>query len=352
MDISELIATLARGEDSHNQFKQTITTSDALAAEMVAFANANGGRIYIGVRDNGSVLGVSPEELAKLNNFISNAGSHGVQPALNPVTTNISHPDGLVVVVEIQRMFQRSGLAHGDEVPAGRLGPGDVDLEYFEEFFQREFGETVEEHGVPLPQLLSNMNLCQDDTLNVAGALLFCRQPHYQLPVFIAKGMAFPGTELADVQYLDSRDFVGKLAVQYYNAMAFLMANLRHIQGDKSVNSVGDPEIPRIVLEELLANAFIHRDLFVQAPVRLFIFADRVELISPGHLPNNLTVENIILGNSNIRNPILASFATKLLPYRGIGSGIRRALKAYPHITFEDDRTGNQFRVTIARINP
>jgi ATP-dependent DNA helicase RecG len=108
-------------------------------------------------------------------------------------------------------------------------------------------------------------------------------------------------------------------------------------------------EIPKVVLEELLANALIHRDYFISAPIRIFIFTNRIEIISPGHLPNNLTVANIKAGNSNIRNPILASFATKILPYRGLGNGIRRALKAYPAIEFEDDRSGNQFKVIIFR---
>ena len=61
------------------------------------------------------------------------------------------------------------------------------------------------------------------------------------------------------------------------------------------------------------------------------------------------TIENIKKGNSNIRNPILASFATKILPYRGLGSGIRRALKVYPHIEFVDDREGNLLIAIIKR---
>jgi ATP-dependent DNA helicase RecG len=78
----------------------------------------------------------------------------------------------------------------------------------------------------------------------------------------------------------------------------------------------------------------------------------KVELISPGHLPNHLTIQEIEAGNSNIRNPILASFAFKgILPYRGLGTGIRRALADWPHISFVDDREGNQFKVTISRPN-
>jgi ATP-dependent DNA helicase RecG len=95
----------------------------------------------------------------------------------------------------------------------------------------------------------------------------------------------------------------------------------------------------------------MHRDYFISAPIRVFIFSNRVEIISPGHLPNNLTVENIKAGNSNMRNPVLASFAVDLLPYQGIGTGILRALKNYPYLDFEDDRDGNQFKCIIHRQN-
>jgi len=99
----------------------------------------------------------------------------------------------------------------------------------------------------------------------------------------------------------------------------------------------------------LLVNALIHRDYFISSPIKIFIFKNRIEIISPGHLPNNLTVENIKNGNSNIRNPILSSFATKILPYRGIGTGVQRALTEYPDIDFENDLDGNQFKVIIER---
>lgn len=125
--------------------------------------------------------------------------------------------------------------------------------------------------------------------------------------------------------------------------------NIRYLQNDQGFNSIGEPEIPKIVFEKLIANALIHRDYFVSAPIRLLIFSDRVEIISPGHLPNNLTIENIKMGNSNIRNPILASFASKLLPYRGLGSGILRAYKAYPDIGLIDDRQNNLFKAVIKR---
>ena len=105
-----------------------------------------------------------------------------------------------------------------------------------------------------------------------------------------------------------------------------------------------------MVFEELLVNALVHRDYLISAPIRLFVFDDRIEIISPGHLPNNLTVEKIRTGNSNIRNPILASYVAKgLLPYRGLGSGIKRALEDWPDIEFTDDQEGDLFTVTVHR---
>ena len=122
------------------------------------------------------------------------------------------------------------------------------------------------------------------------------------------------------------------------------------MQAGRGVNALGEPEIPPAVFEELLVNALIHRDYLVSASIRIFIFDNRIEIVSPGHLPNSLTVEKIRHGNSVIRNPILVSYASKgILPYRGLGSGIKRALKAWPEIDFIDDRDGCLFTATVHR---
>ena len=381
METTELIEILSRGEDSRHQFKENLTNADALAAEIIAFCNAGGGKIFIGVRDDGSVRGLPMADIARLNQLISNCASQNVRPAVNPFTDNVLHPNGTVMVVsvpegiskpymdkngviwvksgsdkrratsreEIQRIFQRAGLVHGDELPVSSLGSGDVDMPYFEAFFEQQFREPLARNSQPLPQLLTNMNLMNQGQLNVAGSLVFAKTPQYALPAFIVKAVAFVGTEIEDERYIDSRDICGKLADVFQQTLGFVMANTRAVQGEQGFNSQGQAEIPRIVWEELLVNALTHRDYFISAPVRVLVFADRVEVISPGHLPNNLTIENIKAGNSNIRNPILASFAAKLLPYRGLGSGLLRALRAYPAIDLIDDRDGNLFKAIVMR---
>ncbi len=125
------------------------------------------------------------------------------------------------------------------------------------------------------------MNLMKDGVLNVSGALLFAKNPNFRLPIFIVKAVSYPGTEIHEETYIDSQDITGKIADIFHKSMSFVLGNIRHVQRDQGVNAPGEPEIPRIVFEELIANALIHRDYFVSAPVRIFIFQDRVELISP-----------------------------------------------------------------------
>ena len=381
MEITELIEILSKLEDSRHQFKANFVNADALASEIVAFSNTAGGKILIGVRNDGSVLGLSGADIDRLNQLISNSASQNVRPAVYPFTENILHPNGIVMVVtiaegiskpyfdkngwiwvkdgsdkrrvtsreEIQRMFQQAGLVYADKTPVTGLGAGDVDLSYFEAFFEQQFGESLAQHDLALPQLLTNMNLMSKGQLNVAGSLLFAKAPQYALPAFIVKAVAFVGTQIEGERYIDSRDITGKLADVFQQTLGFIIANTRAIQGEQGFNTPGQSEIPRIVWEELVANALIHRDYFTSAPVRAFVFADRVEIINPGNLPNNLTIENIKAGNSNIRNPVLASFATKLLPYRGLGSGLLRALRAWPQIELINDQDGNLFKAIIKR---
>jgi len=381
METEELLAIIGRDEDGRHQFKANVTNVDSLAAEMVAFSNSGGGELYIGVSNDGTFAGLTRKDMGRLNQLVSNAASQHVRPPINPQTENISIPDGLVMRVvvpdgiskpymdkngviwvksagdkrkatsreELQRLYQSSGLIYGDKIPVKGMTVADLDIDYFKAFFKRNFGESLEAQDMSLPTILENMNLMKDGVLNVGGALLFAKNPSFKLPIFIIKAIAFPGNEIDVGNYIDSRDITGRIGDVFQKSMGFVLDNIHHTQQSQNVNAPGEPEIPRVTLEELIANALIHRDYFVSAPIRIFIFEKRVEVISPGHLPNNLTVENIKLGVSNIRNQVLASYATKILPYRGLGSGIIRALQKYPHIDFENDRNGNQFKVIIKR---
>jgi len=387
METIELIELLSRGEDSHTQFKQAqdIRNATSLAAEMVAFANAEGGRILIGVDDLGSIVGITQDDIRRLNNLVSNVASENVRPPINPITENVSTEKGLVMVVtireglskpyadnqgifwmksgankrpvtsreEIQRMMQRAGLVHADEVPVEGTTLDSLDDDHFNGFFQKQYDRSVkqalEDSGLTMARLLNNLGLAKDETLNLAGLILFGRDPQRHRPAFVVKAVSFVGNDPAGVKYRDSEDIGGCLRDMHTRTMSFITRNLRRLQGDKDFNTEGDLEIPAVAIEELVVNMLLHRDYFISAPWRIMIFDDRIELISPGALPNNLTIENIRNGVSVIRNPLIASFATKELPYRGIGTGILRALALVPGLKLETDYDRNLFMARMAR---
>ncbi len=382
MTQQELLGKIHAGEDSQTQFKSDVTNADSLAAEMVAFSNLRGGTIYVGVADNGNIAGITKGETRRINQLISNAASQHIKSPITVQTLNVPIDNGNIVIIihvaegldkpyfdkngiiwlkngadkrrinskeELQRLFQAAGLIHADEVPT-KADISKLDTAYFARFLTSYYQQNLPEDLEQLKNLLNNMGLAVGNLLSLAGLMLFAKTPQFTKPAFICKAIHFPGNDISVDNYLDSEDFEGKIEEHFKGAMAFVLRSLEKRQAGQGVNALGRPEIPKIVFEELIANALIHRDYFVSAPIRLFVYRDRIELISPGHLPNHLTIQKIEAGNSNIRNPTLASFAFKgILPYRGLGTGIRRALTDWPNISFVDDKDGNQFKVTIFR---
>jgi len=205
MEIKELLAVLKRGEDTTHQFKQRLDSALKTAQEICALSNSSGGQILVGVRDDGTVSGLSQGDVRTLNQYISNACSQNLRPAVNPTTQLIDHPDGLVMVVtvpqgiskpymdsdgitwvkcgadkrrvtareELQRLFQESRTIQADEIPVPGFNENDIDTSYFENFFRMNFKEMVKFEEKTPKAWLENLNFMRDGYLNVAGALLF-----------------------------------------------------------------------------------------------------------------------------------------------------------------------------------
>ena len=385
MEAIELTELIGRGEDSRTQFKQTVNNPESLAGDLVAFSNSKGGRIIIGVNDEGVVVGLSSSDIRRINQLLSNTATNLVRPSINPETENISISGPLVMVVtvregvskpysdnggvfwvksgadrrrvtsreEVQRMLQNADLVHADEVPVMGASAEEIDLQHFGAFFGKQYSESIEkaleESGITLARLLGNLGLARGTSLNLAGLMLFGRNPQRHRPAFLVKAVSFIGNDPAGDKYRDSEDVLGCLRDLHKGTMSFLTRNLRRVQGDKGFNTEGDLEVPVAALEELVVNMLIHRDYFISAPWRVMIFDNRIELISPGALPNNLTIENIRNGVSIMRNPLIASFATKELPYRGLGTGIRRARALVSELELESDHERNLFTVRLPR---
>lgn len=381
MTALELLNIIENGEDSKHQFKETVKDSKKLADELVAFTNSRGGTIIIGVDNNGKIRGLTRPEIDKINQHISNAATNSVRPAINVITENIDIENKKIIVVyvneginkpycdnegafwvksgsdkrkvtspeELQRLFQGSGKIYADEGLIEGSTIEDIDLYRFSEYFLKVYKRDYKEIEHSLETLLEKLNLAKYGKLNLAGLLLFGKNPSRFRPAFIIKAVNFFGNDPMRRDYRDSEDIEGVLERQYKDGMAFLLRSLKKTQQGQPVNSLGILEVSQVALEEILQNAIIHRDYFKNAPIRIFVFDNRIEIISPGKLTNSLTVENIKFGNSAIRNALIASYATRMLPYRGLGLGILNALKEQPNIEFYNDVEGEQFKVVIPR---
>lgn len=161
--------------------------------------------------------------------------------------------------------------------------------------------------------------------------------------------MHFDGDDVSADNFIAKSTIKGSLRQQYASTMQFLQNNLRRIPIETGFNAQTQLELDERVLGELLVNALVHRDYYIQSSVKVFVFHTRLEIISPSKLPNSLTVEKIKQGLSVHRNPILNSICRRVLPYSGYSSGIQRVVKLNPAVAFVDDRDKEEFRCVIPR---
>jgi predicted HTH transcriptional regulator len=386
MDTLELLELIEMGEDSQTQFKERFESIDALAAEICAFSNSNGGDIIVGVSDDGDITGLEKDEIQKLNEWVSSTCSQKIDPQVNVTTRNIKYKDRIVMVIsvpmgpnkfymangkdiwvklgadkrrakreEIQRLLQSSGHLYADEMPVENTNLNDFDTDLFKSFYEHRFHEKLEELDIPLEKILSNLKLMADGKLTLAGLLAFGKKPEEKKPQFVIKAVRFSGISPAVSEYEDSRDISGNIAKTFEAGKLFLINNLRLVQKDQHFNTTGILEIPEIALEEALVNAIVHRNYFISSNIRIFIFDNRVEIISPGALPNTINVESIKLGIHIERNPILVSMLKDIegIPYRGIGTGIQRIIHECKNagitVDFIEDKENEQFKVILYR---
>ncbi len=382
MNTTELIKIINGGENSQVQFKQQLKAkqADDIVAELVAMSNFQGGKILIGIEDKAAnIIGLDFETIEKVNNYLFNWATNNVKPSITIFTETVSIDGKLILVVtipagidkpycdnnmvywiksaankrrvspeELKRLYQNAGKLYAERQPIEDTSISDVDMLIFRDFYQKRYKEDFETEE--LSRLMTNLRLLKDDKFTIAGALLFGRNLDILLPEFHISMVSFWDNEFIANDYRDSENFTGNLLLQYKQALLFILSILRKPQGNQSFNSLGIPEIPKLVFEEILINALVHRDYFINDSIKLFVFPNRIEIKSPGKLPNSLSIEDIKQGiQRRSRNIVLTSFVSDVLPYRGIGSGILKSLKAYPNIEFENNTTAEYFKVTIYR---
>lgn len=387
MNATELAEVIKKGEDSTQQFKEQIESIDSLAAEICAFANSEGGTILVGVSNQGAIKGLTAQNVDELNQKISNVCSQKIDPPVYVLTENVLVNDDNIVVIltipvgnnkyyiangrdiwvkigadkrrasreEVPRLLQESGNIFADEISIENTSINDLDLLLFRDFYEKRFSEPLDNTDILLEKLLTNMKLLQDRKCTLAGLMLFGKRPEEKKPSFIVKAISFYGNDQSGENYRDSRDISGNIPQLFTSTISFLKNQLRMLQMNQGFNSTGLLEIPQVAIEEAVVNALMHRNYFIMSNIRIFVFDNRVEIISPGSLPNTLSVDSIKQGIHIERNPIMVSLIRDItgIPYRGAGTGILRIMRLCNEtgikVEFHNDKTSEQFKVIFYR---
>ena len=408
MTTEELLQMRDMAEAGRIQFKERILDVHDISCELVALSNSHGGKLVIGIDDKtGRINALSYKELQETNNLLSNIASENVVPSiLIDNIENVPVEGGAVVVAhipeghnkpyhdnkgiiwkkngsdkrkvfdnsELAEMMQECGSFNPDEAAVQRATIDDLDADTLKEYFNSRFSSVLQKKGftaerlaeasinevcnaiytgADLFKILRNLHFIRPNgDLTVSAIMLFAKNTQLWLPVMTTKCICYVGNSVGGTQFRDKvqdASMEGNLLHQYETIMAFFNRNLRVVQNESEFNTQGELEIPYTTLIELTVNALVHRSLSWKAPIRIFIFDNRVEIHSPGELPNGLTTEDVLSGISLPRNNFLFSHAIHLLPYTGAGSGIPRALESDSNIQFVNSEKLHEFIITIPR---
>ena len=340
-DEEYLVRLAGLGEAFNIEFKRSGTSG--VGRDICAFANATGGLILIGVADNGAICGVADHN--RLKSRIQSIA----RSADPPIAVKIVSAEGVLCVTvpaqhskpyslggeffvregassqqmsreEIREFFYKEGLIHFDETACDSFSfMYDLDEENWSLFQRRA---KIPEDMDPETALRNLRLMGEDGRMTHAGAWLLARDiREFNISAEVTCAL-FRGTEdYADI--LDWRDFCGDVYSLIEQVMAWILSNINVDYVNKHIGREERPELPEVAIREAVVNALAHRDYRYTENVRIYLFTDRLEIISPGGLPAGMTEAD--LGIKSIpRNPLLFGILHRMDAVERIGSGIRR----------------------------
>ncbi len=351
--LSELIDKIHLGEDSTIEFKRELPRRNALADEIAAFANARGGALLIGVDDDGDIVGLDQHNLDRTEKTVVEICRDSIEPHV-PAFAERMQLDGKVLLkVDVPRSL----FIHRS--PGGYLARQGSSKQVMPEEYLARLLQSRSRVGIIPPDRRSVPNstantlrqdLCQrfipqeasgyevEDLLltrellvregselraSVAGLLMCHDRPDDYLYNSFIQAVFYRG-KIKDANYqIDAKDFKGPLDRQVMDAYKFV-ERYNQVSARKDLGRREQPQFSMRAVFEALVNAVVHRDYSRTASkIRLFMFADRVELSSPGALANTLTVERLRYGQAT-RNELLARLLSEITVEDNVGRQVAR----------------------------
>ena len=368
MTKKELLEIINNGENSGVEFKIDDIQPNELAEEIVAFANLDGGMILFGVDDTGKIQGIKKD---KIEEWLMNICRENVLPAIIPYFEKMRFDDGQVVAIlklgkgenkpyqtnrgrflirvgstkrsatkeELARLFQTAQMIHYDIAPVRNTSMADLDMRKIQDYFLKFREINIDEYPNQLiDRLLINTEIMIESggekVVTMAGMLLFGKNTGRYLKQSGITAAAFKGTQL-DYEAYDKKEISGTLidledqsgemieSGIIDQGIKFVIQNTRVSSMLKGNKRIDRPDYPRQSIREAIVNAVAHRDYsLVGSKIRLFIFEDRIEIKSPGKLPNTVTIEKMKEGCSFARNPTVVKFLQNYGYMERFGLGI------------------------------
>jgi ATP-dependent DNA helicase RecG len=349
-----LLAQIQLGESKTLEVKSELPQYDQIAKTIVAFANTSGGKLLIGVDDDRQVVGVSEEDVLTLPDRITSLIFDRCYPAILPEIYSANLDGKLVLVVEIFRgnllpyYLQSEGKNNGTYLRVGASNRR-ADFEHILELERQRRNQSFDEEicreqdlvaldlgplrdrferlGKPLDEeKLKNLKLIklEQGTLYPTQGLMILLGA---LPHVVIKCARFKGTDMS--VFLDRKEYSGDLLGQLEQAEAFIKNHI-HLRGEvNGLQRTDTYELPELALREALVNAIVHRDYTNQGrDIKVGVYDDIVNIVSPGGFPSTLTIETLLDGRSEIRNRVVARVLKELGYIEQWGSGIQRIRSA------------------------
>ncbi|MCD5417161.1 hypothetical protein LR021_02160 [Candidatus Bipolaricaulota bacterium] len=228
---------------------------------------------------------------------------------------------------------------------------GELDTDFFNDFLEKWLSVSPEERLIE--NYLKNLKVITNDKKpTLAGTLFFGEKPQRFIPYAKIIAAYIPGTDIS-IPPADKKDLEGKIPDILENSLRFLRLYLKEEHRIRSFEPESYPEIPEEVLREGIVNAVAHRDYTIDASIRLFIFMDRIEIRTPGKLPNTVTIENMKVSIHVPRNPVIYNLLNKMGMVTDVGSGIPRVIKIIKEKLNKEiglDSTEAEFILSIPRM--
>lgn len=342
---------IQNGEGKNLEFKVQLPNSNALAKTIVAFSNAGGGKLIIGVNDQGEMIGLEPEvNIFELKDQVASIIYDTCYPTILPDIYTTTIDNHLFLIIEVYRgnllpyYLKNKGKSEGVYIRVGATNrkashENILDLERqrrnisFDQEANREVDynlldlSLLEDHfrkaGKALDRsVMKNLKLIieENGTLYPSNGLLILlgEFEHVRMKCSRFKGNAM------DV-FLDRKEYDGDLLIQLENAEKFIKNHIRLGSEIKGLQREDEYEIPLEAIRESLVNAVVHRDYSNDGrDIKVGIYDNIVNIVSPGSFPSTITQEDILEGRSEIRNKVIARVLKELNYIEQWGSGIRR----------------------------